>query len=221
MLEEYGFYLLLAGVLLFGFGYLWMVVTGFKVHWLWGIGNLFLPGALVFALRHFVRARTPLLIVLLGGLVFATPFALNYYETHFVPLAPYEQIVDGERRITLTGLTNFDYATLRKKPDTVVLQMANADVTDGTLQYIKHMDKLRNLDVSGTGITDEGLRVLAGMPQLQEIRLARTHITDEGFKTILSPCDNVLKLDLTGTEVKGKTMRDWKKLQPEKRDYVD
>src|SRR5262249_43486944 len=139
---------------------------------------------------------------------------------HFIPLGPHERRVDGELRITLTGLKDFDYATLTSRPDTAVLQMANDDVTDRTLEKLKGMAQLHSLDVSGTQIRDEGLRIVAELPRLRELRLARTKITDEGFKKYLAPKESLLKLDLTGTAVKGKTKRDWRKARPE-RDYVD
>jgi hypothetical protein len=82
----------------------------------------------------------------------------------------------GRRRVAhpLTGLKDFDYAALTSRRDTAVLQMANEDLTDHTLQYLKGMTHLHSLDVSGTQITDEGLRVLAELPRLRELRLART-----------------------------------------------
>jgi hypothetical protein len=121
----------------------------------------------------------------------------------------------------LTGLKDFDYSTLGVRHEIAVLQMANEDVDDRTLEYLKGMEQLHNLDVSGTRITDEGLRILADLPRLRELRLARTQITDEGFKKYLVPKDSLLKLDLTGTAVKGKTKRDWKKAKPQERDFVD
>src|SRR5262249_31993449 len=143
------------------------------------------------------------------------------YERHFIPLKPYEQVVDGELRITLTGLKDFDYASLRDRRQTVVLQMANGDVDDRTLEYLQGMDQLRKLDLSGTQITDEGLVAVAALPQLQELYLARTKITDEGFQKHLFSKESLRRLDLTATEVKGKTKRDWKKSRPTEREYVD
>jgi hypothetical protein len=222
MLEQYGLYLLAAGAVLALLSFVLLVRAGFKLRRLWGFGMLFFPPvAAVFVVRHFRQARGALLVGLLAALVLATPYALSYYERHFVKLAPYEQMVDGERRITLTGLADFDYATLQDKRDTVVLQMANADVSDQTLEYLRGMNRLRKLDLSGTRITDEGLRVLADLPGLQELYLARTAITDEGFRKYLAPREGLLKLDLTGTQVKGKTKRDWKKHKPDEREFVD
>jgi hypothetical protein len=222
MLEKYGFYLLVAGAALAVVSWLWLVVRAFKTRALWGLGLLvFPPTAFFFIRRHFRRAVGPLLALVLAALVFATPYGLSYYERHFVKLKPYEQQVDGELRITLTGLTNFDYSVLAARHDVAVLQMANDDVDDSTLAYLRGLEQLRSLDLNGTRITDEGLRVVAELPQLKELRLARTAISDEGFKKYLGTKDSLLKLDLTGTAVKGKTKRDWKKLKPEERDYAD
>jgi hypothetical protein len=222
MLEKYAFYILLAGILLALIGYIWLLVCAFRVRLLWGFATLLFPPALLlFLYRHHARARRALLVLLLAGILLAAPFAMSYYERHFIPLGPHERLVDGELRITLTGLQGFDYSTLRPRPNAAVLQMANRDVTDQTLEYLQGMDRLYSLDLNGTQITDEGLKILAGLPALRELRLARTKITDEGFKKFLIDKESLLKLDLTGTAVKGKTKRDWKKVRPEEREYVD
>ena len=82
------------------------------------------------------------------------------------------------------------------------------------------MNQLRELDLSDTKVTDEGLAVLAELPHLEELRLARTAITDAGFQKHLSGKTSLRKLDLTGTKVKGKTKREWKKAK-EGREYLD
>lgn len=221
MLEKYGFYLLVLGFVLGCVGYFWLLAAGFKQHFLWGLGMLFPPLALVFIVRHFQRARRPVLVLVLASVVLATPYALSYYQRHFVKLGPHEQRVDGELRITLTGVKDFDYSSLQERHEAAVLQMANAEVDDRTLEYLRGMAQLRSLDLNGTQVTDEGLRVLAELQQLKDLRLARTKITDAGFQKYLGPKESLLKLDLTGTEVKGKTKRDWKKAKPEEREYVD
>src|SRR5437899_2914318 len=68
---------------------------------------------------------------------------------------PRDKLVDGERHLTLTGWDRTDYADfLGRKPDAVVLQMANADVTDDTLALLADMTRLRRLDVSHSQVTD-------------------------------------------------------------------
>jgi hypothetical protein len=222
MLEQYAFYVLAAAVALGLIGFFWLVVRAFQVRKLWGFGVLLIfPLGILFLMRHGRRAIGPMVVLILAGLTAAAPFGLSYYERHYVPLQPFEQRVDGEMRLTLTGLKDFDYSTLQGRTDIIVLQMGNPDVDDHTLSYLTGMNRLRTLDVNDSKITDEGLAVIAGLPALQELRLARTPITDEGFQKHLAGKQSLLKLNLTGTDVKGKTKRDWKKARPEERDYVD
>lgn len=222
MLEKYGFYVLALGALLGLIGFIWLVVRAFKAGRAWGLAVVvFPPTALVFIPRRYAQAREPAMLLGLAGLLIATPYALSYYERHYIPLAPYEQVVDGEFRVTLTGIKDFKYGEYRLRPDVAVLQMANADVDDRTLEMLKGLTKLRSLDVSDTQITDAGLARIVELPALTDLRVARTKITDEGFQKHLMPKESLLRLDLTGTEVKGKTKRDWKKLKADVRDYVD
>jgi hypothetical protein len=220
-IEVAAFYILLLGVFLGAVAWLWLLVAAFKTSALWGLALLlFPPCGLVFPFRHWPRAKRPLLLFLLAGLVIATPYGVNLYHNRFASLGPREKIVDGERHITLTGWDGTDYSILRQKPDTVVLQLANPDVDDRTLENLRGMTKLRELDLNGAGVTDEGLGVLAELPSIQELRLARVKITDDGFQKYLAHKESLRKLDLTGTQVHGKSKREWKKAQPG-RDYVD
>jgi hypothetical protein len=223
MLETYGFFAIVAGLVLLAIGHTWLVVRAYRRTSFGRALLLFLfpPAALVFIPRHFSAVRGPTLLLLAAVVLIATPYAASYYERHFVPLEPFEQIVDGELRITLTGLTDYDYAKLGSRRDVAVLQMANADVDDRTLEHLRGLDRLRNLDLGDTKITDAGLRTVAALPALAELRLNRTAITDEGFKQHLAAKESLLKLDLTGTAVTGKTKRDWKKQKPDVREYVD
>jgi len=222
MLERYAFYVIAAGALLVLAGFAWLVVRAFRHSVGWGIAALvFPPSALVFAGIHYGEVRGPARLLVFGALVVGAPYAASYYERHFVPPKPFVQIVDGERRVTLTGLKDFDYAQLRDEPQTAVLQMANPDVDDTTLEHLRGMSRLRELDLNGTQVTDAGLVILAQLPQLKTLRLARTKITDEGFRAHLFDKASLVNVDLTGVDVKGKTKRDWKKQKPDEREYVD
>jgi hypothetical protein len=220
-LEQYSLYVLLFGIVVTAIAALWMIVRAFRVHWAWGVGLLlFPPSVLLFIPLHFRKAWAPLLLFLVAGAALAAPYGLNYYYQLHPNLGPREKIVDGEVHVTLTGWNGTDYSVLQTHPDIVVLQIANADVNDATLDHLKGMQKLRELDLNDTAVTDAGLAILAGLPQLRELRLARTKITDEGFAKYLAAKESLRKLDLTGTPVKGKTKRLWKQAQPG-RDYVD
>jgi hypothetical protein len=220
MLEKYGFFLIVLGAAIGAVGYLWLVIRAFQQRFLWGVAALIPPLPLLFIAAHWRKSIGPLLVCLLGGIVIAVPYGMSYYERLFPDLGPHEKMVGTELHITLTGWDRTDYSFLKGKPTTVVLQMANADVTDGTLEYLKGMDQLRELDLNDTQITDAGLSILADLPRLKELRLRKTKITDEGFQKHLAGKESLMKLDLTGTDVKGKTKRDWKKAK-DGRDYLD
>lgn len=221
MLERYGFYCLVVGAVLALVAFVITVRRAFQAGAGWGVLTLiFPPTALVFAVRS-AQNRLPAGLFVAAAFLIGLPYALSYYERNFRPLEPYEQIVDGELRLTLTGLKDFDYAKLRDKPNVVVLQMANVDVNDTTLDYVAGLSNLRTLDVRDTQITDAGLAKIAALPALTELYLGRTKITDAGFKQYLAGKESLVKLDLTATEVKGKTKRDWKRQRPEMREYVD
>ena len=48
-----------------------------------------------------------------------------------------------------------------------MLQMANPDVTDRTLESLKGMKALKELDLNDTQVTDAGLDILSDLPALE------------------------------------------------------
>ncbi len=220
MLEKYSFYVLLLSLALGIVGSIWLFVVACRERVLWGLAFLLVLPAVLFVCLHWRKSRRPVLILLLAGILGAAPYGVNYYNEHFMVRGPREKQVNDELHITLTGVSAADYAMLQNKPNVVVLQMANPDVNDETLHYLRGMDQLRELDLNDTKVTDEGLAVLAELPHLEELRLARTTITDAGFRKHLAGKESLLKLDLTGTKVKGKTKREWKKAKAG-REYLD
>lgn len=189
---------------------------------LWGIGLglvIVALGLLWFIIFIFRRPGSwkPGLLIVLGAVLTVGTVAANRYLPR--ELKPYEALVDGQLHLTLTGWDpkNNSYTILLKRPEAVVVQMANPDVTDETLHYLKWLPNLRELDVSGSQITDEGLAVLAALPSLESLRLARTKVTDEGFRKYLFDKESLKQLDLTGTEVKSKTAREWKQARPDRK----
>jgi hypothetical protein len=218
VLETYGSYALLAGLAILVIAWFWLVIRAFKVRFWWGLGVLlFPPLVLLFLLLHGRKARAPLVAMLLGCVAIAVPLAINYYERAFVDLGPRERVVDGELHITLTGWDGKDYSILQARPQTVVLQMANPDVTDQTLEFLRPMAQLRELDLNDTQITDEGLRTLSELPRLETLRLRATPITDEGFRQSLLPKESLQELDLRETKVASKTVREWKTAKPDRK----
>ena len=102
------------------------------------------------------------------------------------------------------------------KNDTVVLQRANADVSDDTLHNLSGMTKLRELDLNNSQVTDAGLAIIAALSALRDLRLARTKITNDGFCQHLFAKPGLVKLELTETSVASKTVREWKAENPER-----
>ena len=147
----------------------------------------------------------PLGLIGLGLVI--TGFPPAYRLLVPIDLGPRERIVDGERHITLTGWDRKDYTLLGSKHDVVVLQMANPDVTDQTLELLKGMTALKELDLNNTQVTDAGLKILKDLPALKALRLKNTKITDQGFQDALAEKDSLMQLDLTGTQVSRETVQ--------------
>ena len=101
-----------------------------------------------------------------------------------------------------------------------MLQMANPDVTDQTLEFLIGMEKLRELDLDYTQITDNGLRVLKQLPALAILRLTDTKVTDAGFRDHLFDKDTLLEVDFTGTKVTTKLLREWKAKNSAQRKFL-
>jgi hypothetical protein len=129
-------------------------------------------------------------------------------------------MVDNERHVTLTGWDRSDYDVLNTMRDVSVLQMANPDVTDQTLDLLKEMNQLIELDLNYTKVTDAGLATLRGLPALAILRLKATAVTDEGFRAHLLDKESLLELDLRETQVTSKTLREWKAKNSDKRKYL-
>ncbi len=88
--------------------------------------------------------------------------------------------------------------------------MANPNVTDRTLELLKGMENLKDLDLNNTHVTDEGLKILKDLPALNTLRLKNTEITDQGFQKTLATKESLQRLDLTGTKVSQETAQAWR-----------
>jgi hypothetical protein len=159
----------------------------------------------------------PIRLILISLLLTALPIAVNSLMIRFVGLGPHDKIVSGERHLTLTGWDRKDYSAIASSNDAIVLQMANPDVTDETLQYLAGMTQLRELDLNNSQVSDAGLKILTQLPALRDLRLARTKVTDEGFREHLLGKESLMNLELTGTAIASKTLREWKAAVPERK----
>lgn len=221
MQEQHVIYVVILGLVLVVIGFFWLLRRAFQQRVWWGLGVLFFPPTAIFFIgRHFRKALAPLLVFLLGAGLAGGTWGANYYYAHHASLGPREKMVDGERHIALTDWDGDDYEILTAKPDTVVLQMANPNVTDQTLDYLQAMTGLRELDLNYTQVTDEGLRTLSQLPRLRILRLRKTRVTDQGFRDYFGDKDSLLEVDLRETTVASKTLRDWKNKKKDTRKYL-
>lgn len=175
-----------------------MLVSGLAIA---GVGLLWLP-------TRLRQPKTPLVLLLIGLLIAATPSAISRLMP--IDLSERDKLVNNERHLTLTGWDKNDYAILRNKTDAVFLQMANPDVTDNTLDFLKGFEKLRTLDLNDTKVTDAGLAKIAALPKLDTLYLERTAVTDEGVKKHLVPHTNLRVLWLRSTKVGKETADEFK-----------
>jgi hypothetical protein len=186
-MENYAPYFNLAGVALIAVGCFFLLIRIF---------------------RHWRKGLLPLGLIGLGLVI--TAFPPVYRLLAPIDLGPRDKLVDGQRHITLTGWNGKDYGFLRSRRDVVVLQMANPDVTDNTLDNLKGMTALKELDLDNSRVTDAGLKVLKDLPELTSLRLKNTGISDHGFQQELGEKESLMHLDLTGTQVNSETVQTWK-----------
>ncbi len=223
MFETYGIYVLAGGMFLILLGYLWLLVRAWRLDWRWGLALIAFPVVLpIFLVLEIKRVTVPATVLMLGLLLAGGTIGLNLYLAHHIDLGPREKIVDGQRHVTLTGWDKSaeDYAALEARPDTVVLQMANRDVTDATLGYLAGWTKLEEIDLNDTQITDAGLAKLARLPRLRVLRIRGAKVTDQGFRDLLLEKESLTELDARETEIASKTLRQWKNAKKELRRYM-
>jgi hypothetical protein len=209
MWENLGPYFLGAGAALVLVGFAMLVVAAFRCHPAWGLGTVLVLPAPFFVVGHFRKAIGSVLVMLLGIAVAATPLVINKLQLIPVENKPIEKTVEGEPTLTITDVKNYDYATLKDKTYLEVLQMANEDVTDQTLEYLKGLKQLYKLDLSNTQVTDDGLRVLRELPRLKILYLNGTKVTDEGIRQNIFPIATLMELSLLRTKVTKKTRDEW------------
>lgn len=194
--EQIGFVLVLTGVLTATAGCVWTLARGLALA----------------ARRRRPRQLLPPLVLLSAGLVLgALPFAYQRVFLQIVGLGERERWIDGDRAVTLTGWDRGNYDVLRDKPDTVILEMGNPDVTDATLRVLDHLPRLRELTLNDSSVTDDGLATLARLPALETLRLARTRITPEGLRRFLdAPPAHLRQIDVSGNGIPTGILRQWK-----------
>lgn len=201
MSEQIGVFLVFGGLLAVIAGTCWLAYRGVATLW---------------RQRGLRRLLAPSLLLAGGLVVGAVPLAYQHLYLAIVGLGERERMIDGERHLNLTGWDREGYQILAERPDVVVLEMGNPDVTDATLALLADLPKLRELTLNDSAVTDAGLETLARLPTLETLRLARTRITPDGLRAFLAaPPPRLVQLDVSGTDVPGKILRDWKNADPE------
>ncbi len=215
-IEGRAYYMQLGGITLAALAWIWLLVRAFRENRKWGIGSLvFPPLGFIFAARVPRRGAIPLGTFLVCLLVAGVPAI--YTLTVPPDTSAHDRVVGGEEHLTLTAADPKTAPDLKQKQDVAVLQMANPDVNDQTLESLKGMKLLRELDLNGSQVTDAGLEILKGIPTLVSLRLARTKITDKGFRSALLAKESLMQLDLRGTSVSKETIEDWRTAKPGRR----
>jgi hypothetical protein len=210
--------ILLAGLAIVVLAYFWLAVRAVSASKWWRIGYL-PPFAFLYVLSFSRRVVAPLVLLLMGLVVAASPFVITRHLQPLLPRHAWEKNVDGELHVTLTGLSQFNYASLKTRKEISLLQMANADVTDQALEFLRDHPLLYELDVNGSQVTDVGLVTLKSLPKLKTLRLAKTKVTDDGFLQNLAGSDLLMEFDARETEIKSATLRKWKNAK-EGRSYL-
>ena len=202
-------YLFIAGAALFAIGFFWTVAVAFGERKVWGAGVLICPPlAVVFPLVFPQRAWRPALLMAMGVAAFCLPSLVTRIAA--VDLGPFETTENGEIQLTLTGWDRTDYSVLEGRSDLSLLQIANPDVTDETLQLLTGMTRLKELDISHTQVTDAGLESIAALPELEVLHASDVAITDDGFRRWLLPLSKLQRLNLRGTSVSSALIDQWK-----------
>lgn len=220
--EQTAVIIILAGLAIAFIGFLWLVGRAFDRSAWWGVGSILPPVALLFGLTHLRRAWPPLAVILVGLAVAAAPVVIVRFVSPTIDLGERDKMVDGERHLTLTGWDKTDYAAaLRQRPDTVVLFVANPDVTDATLESVKDMTELRELDLNDTQVTDAGLKAIAGLPNLKVLMVSRTKVTEAGVKEHLLSKPGLTEIHVQGLGIPTRVLREWKNADPKNRKFAN
>lgn len=208
-MEGRAYYMNIGGGLLAVLAWIWLVVRAFRERRSWGVGTLFFPPlGFIFADRYPRKGAVPLASFLVCLLVATLPAI--YTLSVPADTSARDRNVLGQEHLTLTGSDPKTAPDMNKKQDVAVLQMANPDVNDQSLELLKGMKLLQELDLNGSQVTDAGLETLKDLPALAKLRLARTKITDKGFRSTLFAKESLMELDLRGTEVSRETTQAWR-----------
>ncbi len=92
--------------------------------------------------------------------------------------------------LTGMGVTDASLNNIKKLPQLRQLDLYNTNITDSGMEYLADIN-LKCLNLSGTKITDEGLKNLKGMPNLTMLLLYKTNITKAGVNDLQKALPNL------------------------------
>lgn len=189
MPETYTLPLLAVGGALLALGLIWLLVVAIRTGFL-------------------KKAIVPVLLVVVG--VAAAGFIPVYNRLYPPPVQTTAQVFgDG---ITVTGAKAEEFEKVKAHKGWKTIQAANAGLTDADAAAFDGMAELQFLDLNDNPVTDATLERLVKLPKLTKLFVARSKITADGVKKhVLENADcKVTEIDLTGLNVPGKAVRDWK-----------
>lgn len=120
-------------------------------------------------------------------------------------------------KLTLSGAATdqgLEFLT-RVEPDQITnLCLANLEIGDKHIKYLRNFRRLAKLDVSSTDISDKGLvQLIAMFPSVDNISLARTRITAKSMPVIARGWKSTYKLVLSGVKLGTNSLSPLKKLK--------
>jgi hypothetical protein len=211
--EQFGFAILVAGIVLAVIGYLWLLGRAFRTSTGWGIAAFVLPviGPLAFLAKQYVRAKSPFTIVLLGLVLVFLPLVLNAAFGEKQAQHALQRTTGGLSEFTATNAVNPDYEAILANPGLEILQSARPDFTDEVAERLRGLIKLKTLDLSDSSITDRSLAIIAGLPTLEKLSLARVKgISEPAFQETVLKMTSLKEIDVRGTAIKVETLRAWR-----------
>lgn len=103
-----------------------------------------------------------------------------------------------ELEASSTGFGYYGLRNLNRLTNLQVLRIADAQISDLTLQGIGNCRNLRELDLRKNPVGDDGLKQLARLQQLESLWLAECGVSDTGLNH-LRGLKSLTYVDLTGT----------------------
>lgn len=211
--EQFGFAVLVAGIVVAAIGYIWLILRAFHSSTGWGLTTLIVPiiGPLAYLAKHFPRAKSPFTIVLLGLVLIFLPLVMNAAFGEKQAQHALQRTTGGLKEFTATNAVNPDYEAISANLDLEIVQAARADFTDDVAERIRGLTKLKTLDLSDSAITDKSLAIIATLSTLEKISLARVKgITEAGFQETVLKMPSLKEIDVRGTAIKVETLRAWR-----------